>query len=1071
MIPGLATGRRPRTKVLEIPIDEAPSRQGRICRLLFLSLLPLLVSFQWLAAQIDSGTLVGTIQLEDGKPAQNAQVSILRRATNETVIMLTNQRGDYRRDGLTVGAYEIRVELEGFASQLRVGVQLLVGQVLREDFRLIRGDLGEVQVTESQSILSASTRVDRGQVIDQDKLETLPVNARDIGQLARRVGTRVLGGRRQDSLVYIDGTLFTHGDGGTTFKASTDALQEFDIKAGLYSSEYGIRPGAQIVAVTKSGSNDFHGSLFWLHRNDNFDARNFFEQDKAEFKRNQLGGTLGGPILFPGLIQGQDRAWFFLSYQLRSIRETKPLTGVVPTLAERQGEFSSPIVDPSTGETFPNNTIPQNRFDPVSVQLLPLWPAPNTPNALNFTSPDSLAPFDNPQIIARVDLKISPVSRWTGRFIWDSSPIVQSRPVSIFTSQSPLQTYGQSLSYTRTLGSSAFNVASVHLFRRPYRPVSANAMPDLPQSLGIAELLETEVDRYGVPPVSIEGYVAIGDGSSGGVSALGNWQGRDDLVLLKGNHSLKMGVEFRQHYNQYDNQNRSRFDFFSRYTGNALADFLLGHLAQSQKGGESARGRFHQNSFYFYFSDVWKVTPKLTLNLGLRHELRLPWVEVRGFMANFDPAIGRLRPSLLDLELAPGETGRFQAGVPLIEWGRLAGVQPRLGLSLRLTDRTVLRAGAGLYSNEPDMAMVKRLGRNPRPGPERWTYQSALETPTLALSDPFPEDLRSGAIPDHFGVQTPLPLATTQAWGLSLQHRLANNLLVDVGYYGSHTIHRLETVSLNDATPGRGDRSQRRPYPDLQLVQMPLADGGAWSDGLQLQLEKAPGPSGLSLLASFSWSRLIEIGATNRSSHDRLLFRSRNMPLHLTRGLADFHVPRRLLLTVGYDLPLGPSGVFLQRGWTSHIFRDWSLSFISNAQDGPWMTVHVPGDPLDTGSVASQWPDRIRDANLPRHERTPSRWFDTSAFVFPQGFRYGNAGKSTVEGPGLFNLDLSLRRTFHLEGDRRFEVRMEVFNATNRPNFTIGRDDTATQLGTAGFGVLGQALASRQIQLGLKFYF
>ena len=1000
--------------------------------------LTLLLASQGARGQAESATLLGTVRLEDG----------------------------------------------GHVGLLRVGVQLLVGQVLREDFVLIPGDENEVRVQESGWVPSGSDRDDRGLVIDREKLETLPVASRDIGQLVdmapgasrtssgRRRGVKVMGMRRRDNLLYIDGTLFTHGDGGTTFQASTDALQEFDIKSGLYSAEYGIRPGAQIVAVTKSGTNAYHGSLYWFHRNDNLDARNFFEQEKKEFKRNQMGATLGGPILLPGVFKGTDHAWFFFSHQYRSIRETKPLTGVVPTRDEKKGLFSSPIPDPSTGAPFPNNRIPKNRFDPVALKLLPIWPDPNTVGPLNFTSPDSVSPTDNPQIIARVDLKTSDVSRWSGRFVWDSRPITSARAVSIFSSTSPLSTYGQSISYSRNLGSRDINVASIHLFRRPYESVPSNPLPNLAGRLGIDELLLAEVDRHGVPRTRITGFAGIGDQILAGRAALGNWQVKDDLVLPRGNHTLKLGLEYRQHFNQYGQHGRSKFDFYNRYTGNGWGDFLLGHLAQSQLGGEINRGRFHQNSIYAYLSDEWRVTPGLDLNLGLRYELRLPWVDLRGFMANFDPATGRLHPELLDLDLAPGETGRFRPRMPLIQWNRLGGIQPRLGMALRLGERTVLHTGAGLYSNEPDVGMISRMGRNPRPGSRETDLQNPIwQRRLLSLSDPFPETGRAAAVPDHYGVETPLPLATTQSWGLSLQHRLFRELMINAGYHGSHTIHRLETVSINDADPGPGDRQPRRPYPHLQTVHVPQADGGAWYHGLQVQVEKAPGRYGLSLLASFNWSRLIEIGASNVGSYHLAFFRSRNVPLEATRGVADFHVPRRLLLSLGYDLPFGSGGTLPRQGWISKLVRNWSLRAISSAQDGPWLTVQRPGDPLDVGSVASQWPDRIRDANLPRNQRVPTRWFDTDAFRLPPVFQYGNAGRSTVEGPGLINLDVSLRRTFRFEGERRFELRLEAFNAANRANFSVGRGDPATEFGTTGFGSIGRALPGRQIQLGFKAYF
>ena len=1032
-------------------------------------------------AQMGTGTLLGTVQQENGDPAPNVEVAILRVSTNEIFLLLTNVKGDYRRGGLPPGGYQITASLPGRGTQVRTHVQLLVGQSRQEDFRLQRGDLGASQSSRSQPVFSGSNREDRGQVIDQEKLENLPVNTRDIGQLAglaagaapssesRSRSVKVLGMRRSDNLTYIDGTLFTHGDGSAAFQASPDALKEFDVKTGLYSSEYGIRPGGQIVAVTKSGTNDFHGSVFWFHRNDNLDARNFFEQEKAEFKRNQLGATLGGPLFLPGLLDGRDRAWFFLSYQFRSVRETKPLTGVVPTREEKQGQFASAIRDPLTGDLFPGNKIPSSRFDPVALKLLPFWPEPNTAGALNFTSPDSTSPVDNPQVIARIDLKTSDVSRWAGRFVWDSNHWTSTQPISTFSTRHPLSTWGQVLSYSRSLSSKAQNVTSIHWFRRPYE--SRSSQREVTQDLGIPQLLLSEVDRTGVPITEIQGYTRIGDYSFLGPSVVGNWQAKNALSLVEGDHALKTGLYFRRHYNLYVSERRSRFTFFDRYTGNGFADYLLGHLVRSQLGGESSRGRFHQDSYYLYVQDTWKVSPRLTLNLGLRYELRHPWRDKRGFMSNLDPVTGQLVPPLLDLELGPGETGRFQPNHPLVSWNKMGGLLPRLGLSLRLLEKTVLRTGYGIYSNEPDLNNVLRLSRNPRPGVRRLIFNSGLETPSLSLSDPFPQESADEAVPDHFGMETPIPLSRTQSWGLSLQREISSQWFLDSGYHGSRSTHRIETVSLNDAAPGTGDRQLRRPWSHLQAVYFPLADADSWYHGMHLQLERAPGPDGIYLLASFSWSRLIQTGGGTTGFRSRNVFRSRNLPLAATRGVADFHIPRRVMLSGGFDLPFGPNRALLQRGLASHVLRGWSVRAISNLQDGGARTVTLPGDPLDAGSESSQWPDRIRDANLPASQRTPARWFDAAAFELPPAFQYGNAGRGVVEAPGLFNLDISLRRTFLLAESRRFEARLEAFNATNRSNFIVTGRQQTLQYGTSGFGVLAQTLASRQIQLAVKLYF
>ena len=1035
-----------------------------------------------LYAQIDTGTILGTVALLDGSPVNYAQVSIRRVDTNEAVELLTNQTGYFRRDGLRVGRYQIVVRLEGFRTEVLRDLILLVGQSLRADFQLQKGTATDEAVNQAEAVLLGGGRTDVGQVIDQEKLDTLPVNSRDITKLAglaagatpsaaNRGNVQVMGMRFKDNLTYIDGTLFTHGDGETPFKASTDALQEFDVKTGLYSAEYGIRPGGQITAVTRSGTNEVHGNLYWFHRNDNLDARNFFEQRKAEFKRNQLGATLGGPILIPGLVDGRDQAWFVVSYQFRSIRETRPLTGVVPTDVEKRGEFSSLILDPSTGEAFSENRLPEQRLDPVARKLLPFWPSPNTPGPLNYTSPDSTANLDNPQFISRLDIKTSDSSRWVGRFIWDSSPQVSTHPFSVFSAVQPLRTYGQSISNTRTFGSRLLNAASVHWFFRPYVAGPSNPKPEVARHLGISELLESEVDRSGVPSVVSQGYTGIGDSGALGHANLGNWQVKDNLSLSKGSHTLGGGIEFRQHYNFYVMERRSRFEFFDRYSGNSFADFLLGHPVRTELGGEDFRGNFHQNSFYFYAKDVWRTTQRLTLTLGLRYELRLPWRDKRGFMANFDVVRGQLVPPLLVAEPVPPETGRFEPGYPLIRWNQESAVLPRLGISFRLTERTALRSGYGIYSDEPDLNMVQEMAKNPRPGAQRLAFLASLAQATLSLSRPFPEELADSAAPNHAGLETPLPLAATHSWGLSLQHQLTSDLLLNLGYLGSHTSNRLETISLNDATPGPGDRKQRRPYPDLQTVEMPFADADAWFHGMQIQVEKRPDRRGLSALVGFDWSRQIDTGGGYQGPPSRRRFRSRNMPLGANRALSEFHVPQRLVLTGGYDLPFGTGRPFLSQGAISRVLAGWSLRGIANLQDGSWFTVYLPGDPLDTGSYHSQWPDRIRDPNLPDDRRTPSRWFDTEAFRSPRKHQYGNAGRSSVEGPGVINLDVSLRRTFHLQDARSLELRLEPFNATNHPNFLLTGSSRTGEFGTSDFGALGRAQPARQLQLAIKFYF
>ena len=316
-----------------------------------------------------------------------------------------------------------------------------------------------------------------------------------------------------------------------------------------------------MLLVTRHGGNRFHGGLFWFHRNDNLDARNYFEQRKAEFKRNQMGGTLGGPLILPGLNRDRDRAWFFLSYLHYTIRETLPLTAVVPTPEQRQGRFSGVILDPMTGDPFPGNRIPAHRIDPVARQLLSFYPLPNTVGPLNFTSPDSKRPHDNRQVIARVDMRTSSASSWAFRFAGDRRPSSRPSVFSVFTTRMPLGAYSQAITNTRRLSTGSVNYFGLHWFRRPYTATVVRPKTEAVRRLGIPQLLETEIDRDGIPLVSIQGYTRLGDIQRTGPVNIGNWQVKDDLALQRGPHSFQVGVEFRQNYNFFGLQGRSHFNF------------------------------------------------------------------------------------------------------------------------------------------------------------------------------------------------------------------------------------------------------------------------------------------------------------------------------------------------------------------------------------------------------------------------------------------------------------------------------------------------------------------------------
>jgi hypothetical protein len=459
------------------------------------------------------------------------------------------------------------------------------------------------------------------------------------------------------------------------------------------------------------------------------------------------------------------------------------------------------------------------------------------------------------------------------------------------------------------------------------------------------------------------------------------------------------------------------------------------------------------------------VHSKLTLNIGVRYELRLPWKDKRGFMSNFITSTQSLDPPIQNLTLQPWETGRFEPNVPLFEFQKKA-LLPRIGLAFRATEKTVLRMGYGIYANDPSLTSFQSLGGNPRPQSQVLVFNADLTAPTLSVMDPFPLAQATSAVPTLTGVETPLKLSAVHSWGLSIQHEIFRNFSLDIGYQGSHSSNQMETVSINDAIPGTGNRQARRPYPQYQTINItqPSSDGSY--HGMELKVQKRATSDGLYLLGAFTWSKALDTAAINTNIMGTQRLRSQNMPLAQHKATSDTYIPRRLVLTAGYELPFGPNKPFLKQGFASKLLGGFTLQGIAVFQDGTFFSVFLPGDPLDTGSSFSQWPDLTRNPNLPPSERTRTRWFDTSAFVRP-GFVYGNAGRAPVEGPGITNIDISLQRDFRITESQKVQFRLEAFNLANHPNFNL----PGQSFGTPDFGVIGSALDGRAVQLGLKYFF
>jgi len=1043
-------------------------------------------------AQINRATAVGRVSDPSGAVVGGAGVEMRRLATNEVFSATTSSTGDYTVVNLPAGEYEIKVSMQGFKTEIQRSVNIEIGSTSRFDFVLQVGSVSEAVEVTSQAAILRTESPELGQVISNKTMIGLPLGARDFLSLARLIpgvsptrgytgdggrdgfGYNVEGRRRSDNIMYVDGSMISEGNGSTTFFPNIDALQEFELKTGLYSAEFGVRPGGQFSTVTKSGTNSLHGTVFFFHRNDNLDARNFFDLAKRpEYKRNQFGAVASGPIRIPKLFNGKDRAWFMVATQGERVRQFQNLRGTMPTVDEKAGRFASAIRDPITVTPFPNNTIPASRIHPITQKFLPIWPDPNVVLAgtgINFVSPNSTNNSDQNQWMAKVDWNLSANDRWNARFLWDERPLTRANVIQRFNLVDPLQSYAQNITNTRTFKGKYVNDLSAHWFRRPYFPgqtLSAGGQ-GFGQTIGWPGFPSAPADIDGVPILSVTGFTGFGDGSIRGAVPIGNWEIKDNFSFTRGAHFLKMGYHFRHHYNFFVLNNRSSITFNRAYSGNNFADFLLGHVGQASRGAEGTRGNFSQRGHYMFFQDDWKATSKLTLNLGLRYEYRAAWKDKRGFMTNVNPTTAALVPPQIQQTLQFYETGRFPANFPVQQFRNNMPL-PRVGLAYRMTPKTVIRSGYGVYANEPVVGMVQQFGANPRTNAEQRNFIGDLTRPTISLGDPFNLNQLTpgGGLVNLFGMETPLPLPHVHAWNFTVQRAISGDTSVEVGYSGNSSVHELTVTSWNDAVPGTGNRQLRRPFPQYQNITMIFANSNSSYHGLEMKVQKRPGADGVSLLAAFTWAKSLDVAGGRLGVAGDPALVSRNLAGKANRGRGEADIPGRLTFAVGYEFPFGKGKRFLNSGPLSWIVGGWSTDNLIAIQSGPYLTPALSLDGIDAGSTGSYRPDVLRNPNLSSSERNTSRWFDQSAFAQPAPFRYGNAGRAIIKGPGYTQWDMSLHKDFRITETASAQFRFEGFNMANTGNLGF----PGLSLGTPTFGRINTALPPRDLQLGLKIYF
>ena len=1033
-----------------------------------------------IAQQVDDAIVVGTVFDSSHATVSGAQVKLTHLATNAVTEVRTDERGEYRTPSLKIGEYAIAVVADGFKQSNQRGVVLEIGDVRKVDVVLEVGQTSESVVVEAEAPLLQSSDSTVGDVINNRQIEELPLNGRDYLQLANLSSGTVpstqgveIGGQAGTQVAFLlDGQdnnnqqiSTSHSGQKEVVKPSVDAIQEFKVVTNGYSAEFGRSSSGVVSVALKSGSNELHGSAFEFIRNDIVDAKNLFATYKPPYKRNQFGSSAGGPVI-------RNKTFIFGDFEASYIREATTTLSTLPTAAQRGGLFSSTIIDPYTKTPFPGNQIPSSLLDPVSLNILSFVPLPQTGAATSNYNYASPANEDNHRWDLRVDQIINDKQNLFFRFSDQVSDTVVSSPLPPNNGQ-----------YYAGAGATATDSKSFVLgYNQIWSPTIVSSIRagwnDLAWTNYFPNQSLTGVGIPGVPTVNpgfsqmvITGYPDLGVSNVPNADASQDRQLSGDVTWSKGRHNLKFGVqEYWLQTNFLSSQLSSGvFDFDGQYTKNPLADFLLG-AAYSTSLSNYSYLALRAPWTNFFAQDDWKITSKLTLNIGLRYELDPPSVQKNNTISNFDLDTNPGHPVLVPAgSQGSSIADRALQNVNYNQWA------PRFGLAYSLDSKTVIRAGAGtFYSNAITEGGMQSMEVNPP-----WNIRSVFTTnknvaPTLVLADGFASDALSLANAsnvelisyDRKGV-TP----TDYQWNFNIQRQLPGGILLEVGYYGNKLDHMWRQIDGNPAPPEPGNINSNRPYNStlvpgtddtITLANVVRIQKDGWSayNALQAKIEKRYS-NGLTFIASYAYSKAIALGDTAAVQDQQ--------DWMADKALSSLNMTQHFVGSAVYQLPFGQGRQF-GANWnriTNGFLGGWSFAPIFTVSTGMPLNITVNGNPSNTGSGADR-PNVVGNWQL----ANPSvgEWFNTAAFVANAPYTYGDAGRNIIRGPGLVDLDLALHKSFRVTERVSAQLRIESFNATNTP--ALGAPNTV--LGNALFGQItatAVGTSSRDNQIGLKVVF
>ncbi len=1057
-----------------------------------------------LLAQSPSATLVGTVRDSSGAVIPGATIEIRNQGTNQVNKLNTGAEGDFTAPNLEPGKYILTVGHEGFRRLVQSGLELQVDQVARLNMTLETGVVSESVEVHADMPLLNTENATKGEVIASQEIAEIPLDGRSVGDLALLVpGVTPKGqgasegspysvnGARNDNTNFLLDGFNNQAMRGGTMQANPpiDSVQEFKMQTTGYPAEFGRLAGGVMSMVLKSGGNQPHGSVFEYVRNDMFDARNFFDSDNNKLRRNQFGASLSGPVYIPRLYNGSNRTFFLFSWEsYRQVIGQSQLSRV-PTLLERQGDFSQTVdangkavtvKDPINGGTFAGNRIPLSRFSPVALKLLDYYPMPNRLGANNYgmTAP---TPSSWDAFVVKIDQHLFANDLLTARYVprrsRSSNPFAGS-DVGTFGNTSNGNSALAGISYTRMFSAVLIDEFRFGYSRTKSRQFGAHAGQSIADQIGLPGTT-TDPLLLGFPLFKITGEANLGD--SGSTPILFNvnvYNYSNTLTYVKGRHLLKFGGEAlrTQMFQPYTTNNRGTYNFNGKPTSVPMADFLLGLPNSTTRSVGSVPNYLFATNFGFFAQDDLRVSTNLTLNIGLRYEIAKPPTEKYGRLANFIPSLGKVilsNPQAvpdLDQRAAAAGLAGYVGVAP--DYGLPASLihtnyhdfAPRIGFAWRPNggSTTVFRGGYGVYYAGNEWNPIRNDMANIYPLVVSQTFTRVTSNPgLLSLSNPFPDSLASLTGTTNVGsFESDHPSAYMQAWSFTVERDLGHEMALQIAYEGSKGTHLGRSYNVNQ--PFRSLQFQQpgggfpKPYPMFNTITMYAFGSNSNYHALNVSVRRRLA-RGFFYRASYVFGKAIDDASAISSSgmsdggysgaQD-----ARN--LSLERGRGDSDIRHNVMLSFVYETP-----------FHSLLLKGWQFAGSGRLRSGQPFTPAVSGAQMDQGEANR--PDRIAFGTVPNP--SPEQWFDIAAFpLVPAGsYRFGTSGRNILDGPGNVSVNIALMRKFQVREKSYFQFRWEVFNVSNHTNFDLPEKT----VNTVTSSTITSAGAARTMQIALRFLF